>query len=178
MSTSDDMSSGNNTSSPELTMFLANEPFPTTEGLAGLDEACNADANKPANGGNFKAFVAAPNRLPDAPGCEHTLTADNDWVLAPNARYVNLDGELMFETNAIGIFDAYPEGSGVLNGGAVNFATALDKEWCFFEDAHCESWTSATGPVRVGWTRSYGGALLDGGELMCGSGLFVCVEQP
>lgn len=170
---------GNNISGASLTVFLSSSTYPTNGGLDGLDEACNADAAKPAGTGTFKALVGAPGRIPAAPGCDDTPTAENAWVLAPNTNYVTVDGEALFTTNDLGIFDdqGYPMGNATV-GGATNFATALDKNWCHFEEGDCSGWTSDMGQMRVGWTASYGGAFLDGGELQCGMALFVCVEQP
>ncbi|MEC9440334.1 MAG: DUF1554 domain-containing protein [Myxococcota bacterium] len=175
----EDMGGENNSTNGSLVVFLSSMSYATDVGLDGLDEACNADEARPAGSGTFKALVGAPGRIPDAPGCDDTPTANNAWVLAPNTSYVTVDGEALFTTNDLGIFDdqGYPMGNATV-GGATNFATALDKNWCHFEDDDCNGWSSDTGEMRVGWTASYGGAFLDGGGLQCGLALFVCVEQP
>ena len=69
-------------------------------GVSGADTKCNNDANKPSDGGTFKAFVSTDTRKSDG----------TDWVFASNQEYRYEDGTVVGTTNSLKIFETLSSG--------------------------------------------------------------------
>ena len=159
-----------------LYIFFSFREFEVGGGIDGADELCDIDRNKP-NAGKYRALIGSPMRHAGVPDCQQGQP--RDWVLNKNQRYINSNGDLVFETNNLAVNFDWPMAHTVSDEG-VNFASGIERDWCFAEDLNCGEWTDDEGgEMRVGWAKDDTEGFMSGGKVSCGRKLrLMCVEQP
>lgn len=74
-------------------------------GISGADQKCANDANKPTDGGTFKALVVSSTRRACTSAYCNTsgIGENSNWVMKANTTYKDLNGNELFTTNASAI---------------------------------------------------------------------------
>lgn len=149
-------------------------------GVTGADTLCSSDANKPTDGGTYKAVLvdASLNRRACASG-NCTVAAGNNisWALGANLTYLrSSDGTVIFTTNSAGIF-AFGTASASVDTGSNQYFTGLNSDWTL-NGSHCTSWTSNTGSGRIGSSDQTGSTMIENGGSGCNTSKnLLCAEQ-
>lgn len=148
-------------------------------GVAGADTICQSEY-----GSRYKALLVAEDgsrRACQSPDCSVGGIAEHvDWVLRPNATYLNEDDEPVFTANWNGIFafDTQQNPIGTFTGEAW---TGLDNGWTPPTTHTCDSWQSSTMVFLFGATgqiHAIGESSVSHGDYGCGEyARLYCVEQ-
>jgi hypothetical protein len=131
------------------------EPEVDFSGVAGADSLCMSDSAKPSGVTTAKAMlVDGVNRIAcTSSNCTTGGAAENvNWVLLPNATYLNAAGQTIGTTTSAGIFT-----STLSNAvSAVNSIawTGMTPTWTTDTGATCSAWTSDTVFGEGGYTDS------------------------
>ncbi len=148
-------------------------------GVTGADTLCSSDANKPTDGGTYKAVLvdASLNRRACSSANCTLVTENINWVLGANITYLrSLDGAVIFTTNSAGIFP-FGTASASTDTGSNQYFTGLSSNWTL-NGSHCTSWTSNTGSGRIGSSNQTGGTMIENGGGGCNtSKKLLCAEQ-
>lgn len=148
-------------------------------GVTGADTLCSSDANKPTDGGTYKAVLvdASLNRRACSSANCTLVTENINWVLGANITYLrSLDGTVIFTTNSAGIFP-FGTASASIDTGSDQYFTGLNSNWTL-NGSHCTSWTSNTGSGRIGSSDQTGGTMIENGGGGCNtSKKLLCAEQ-
>lgn len=100
--------------------------------IAGADTLCNGDANKPADGGTYQAFLAGTGR---------SANPLNNWVLKASTQYVRANtGVTIFTTNASSVFSFGSLTNSFADGEEKVYRTGLRSNW-ETSSRTCTSWT-------------------------------------
>ncbi|HMV76518.1 MAG TPA: DUF1554 domain-containing protein [Leptospiraceae bacterium] len=148
-------------------------------GIAGADSLCGTDANKPTDGGTYKAVIV--DALLSRRACSNancTLISENiNWVLGANLTYLRpTDGTAIFTTNSAGIFQ-FGTASASVDAGSYQYFTGLNTDWTL-NGSHCSSWTNSAGAGRIGASDQTGTGLISNGGGGCNTSKFLlCAEQ-
>ncbi|MBE7440021.1 MAG: DUF1554 domain-containing protein [Spirochaetales bacterium] len=155
-------------------------------GIAGLDNNCATDANKPAGGGTYKALVTdgTARRACTTPNCSSGTSEHFDWVLKPSTEYRRKDGTTVIgTTTANGVF-TFPLTNSVeiiANLVVTNaIVTGMNADWTSNAN-DCLNWTtnmhgnsSTVGTWDATNFTFIGGA---GTSSCANTHMLVCVEQ-
>lgn len=150
-------------------------------GTSGADSKCNADANKPANTGTYKALIAddaATRRACSSANCGTSGAAEHiDWVLYANTEYRRVNqSTVIFTTNSNGIF-VFGSAAG-WDGTGSSYNTGLNANWTTSGGNNCTSWTVGGGSGMQGLGNAAGGAMLANSSIGCASTVgLACVQQ-
>jgi hypothetical protein len=149
-----------------------------------MDAACMADANKPADGGTYKALVVSSVRTAcTSASCASAGEAEHlDWVLFPNTPYYRADGVTAIGTTTSVSTFAFPltntptAAVHSTQSGFPNGAT-----WITDAAQDCSNWTDGTAASSSSHGQSNQAsaiAFFPGGAGICTAvlGLY-CVEQ-
>lgn len=151
-------------------------------GTSGADAKCNADGNKPANTGTYKALIgddALNRRACSSANCGTSGAAEHiDWVLYANTEYRRVNQTtVIFTTNANGI---YIFGGAVTgwDGTGSSYNTGLNGDWTTSGGNTCTSWTVGGGSGMQGVGNSVGVNMLANSSIGCASTVgLACVQQ-
>ncbi|EED35397.1 conserved hypothetical protein [Luminiphilus syltensis NOR5-1B] len=102
-------------------------------GIAGADAKCNADANKPSDGGTYKAMLAGGGRS--------AAPTPSDWVLAADTKYFRPSGVYIAGTGPYVVF-SFPLVSAV-DPGVGRVWTGLLNNWTA-AGSTCDGWSGET----------------------------------
>ncbi|TGM64861.1 DUF1554 domain-containing protein [Leptospira meyeri] len=155
-------------------------------GIAGLDNNCQNDTNKPSGGGTYKALATdgVNRRACTTANCSGGTSEHIGWVLKPNKEYRRKDGTTVIgTTTANGVF-SFPLTNSVeilanlvITNGIV---TGMNADWTS-NASDCLDWTTNVGGNNstVGSWNETTSALIGGsGTSGCSNvHMLVCVEQ-
>lgn len=166
-------------SNAQLRVYLATTTFNgNLGGIAGADNSCNINANKPATG-TYKALLAdgVLRRACSSPNCT-SFNENVDWVFKPATTYYRTDGVTEIgKTNCAGVFE-FPLAIS-FSAGASAFFTGLQANWTT-GTACTGNWTVAGGSASYGSANATtSAAILNSTGAVCTSGTMaiMCVEQ-
>ncbi|MEI7013459.1 DUF1554 domain-containing protein [Leptospira licerasiae] len=155
-------------------------------GIAGVDNNCSTDANKPAGGGTYKALVTdgVNRRACTTASCSGGTSEHLDWVLKPNKEYRRKDGTTVIgTTTANGVFTFPLTNSVEILANLVvtnGIGTGMNADWTSNAN-DCSDWSTNAGGTSstVGTWDSTGSGLIGGaGTSGCSNThMVVCVEQ-
>ncbi|PKA03818.1 hypothetical protein CH375_14725 [Leptospira ellisii] len=155
-------------------------------GIAGIDNDCAADPNKPSGGGTYKALVSdgVNRRACTTASCSNGISENLNWILKPNKEYRRKDGTTVIgTTNASGIF-SFPLTNSpetlanlvVTNG----IATGFNADWTSNTN-DCADWSTnlaGTSSTVGTWDSTDSGLIGGGGTSGCSNThMTLCVEQ-
>ncbi len=141
-----------------------------SSGIAGADAKCNADANKPVDGGDFKAMLA---------GDERSASPQMDWVLTPGSSYFRVPSTFIARANASALFD-FPVATSL--GAGLRVWTGMEKNWTS-SATNCNNWTSgiSADKATVGGAAKTSAGLINVTTVGCAAtssvAALICVEQ-
>lgn len=167
-------------------MFATSSALTKNAGIAGADNNCATDANKPSGGGTYKALIADGDnrRACLTASCSGGTSEHIDWVLKPNKEYRRKDGTTVIgTTTANGVF-AFPLTNSVetlANIVITNaIATGLNADWTSNAN-DCSNWSTNAGGTSstIGtWDSTNSGLIGGAGTSGCSNThMVVCVEQ-
>lgn len=143
---------GNLLAQAQARAALPNQPaFTGTTGVAAADYLCNTDESKPIlpSGVLFKALIVAEGqRQACAYGNDNCTTPNGnniDWVMNPNANYLNTKNRIIGATNGAGVFTFNTTNLMAIVPSSFSSAmafTGLSENWLNTDYASCNSWTS------------------------------------
>ncbi|WP_167880813.1 DUF1554 domain-containing protein [Leptospira meyeri] len=116
-------------------------------GIAGADNKCSSDPNKPATG-TYKALLVddVNRRACTSINCTTGgIMEQIDWVLAPNASYESLNTSNFIFTS---------DGSGVFNNNLTNPFSAATGIWTGIKNNPSWDWQTDTSHTCSSWTDS------------------------
>ncbi|HMU83384.1 MAG TPA: DUF1554 domain-containing protein [Leptospiraceae bacterium] len=141
-------------------------------GVSGADTKCNADANKPANTGTYKALItdgAARVACTSANCATSGIAEHSDWVMYPATEYRQVNQTtVIFTTNANGIF-ILPGALAGWDGTASSFNSGFNSNWTASGGNHCTAWTIGGGSGMQGIGNSTSATMLQNASIGCGS---------
>ncbi|TDY72643.1 uncharacterized protein DUF1554 [Leptospira meyeri] len=167
-------------------MFATAGAATKNAGIAGLDNNCQTDTNKPSGGGTYKALVTdgVNRKACTTANCSGGTSEHIGWVLKPNKEYRRKDGTTVIgTTTANGVF-SFPLTNSVeilanlvITNGIV---TGMNADWTS-NASDCLDWTTNAGgnSTTFGTWDSTGSGLIGGvGTSGCSNvHMLVCVEQ-
>lgn len=157
-----------------------------SNGIAGADARCSADANKPSTG-TYKALLTDGTGSPNRRACLNANCSSGpsegiDWVLRANTAYFRADFTPIATTNANKIF-AFSLTNAIQGGASAGQTVWLDlgSDWRSVSTLHCGQWTIGSnvdsgGVVDPTLTNS---SAISGGSTTCNATTkkLYCVEQ-
>ncbi|MBX7057919.1 MAG: DUF1554 domain-containing protein [Leptospirales bacterium] len=155
-------------------------------GIAGLDNNCATDGNKPSGGGTYRALVSdgTNRRACTTASCSGGAGEHIAWVLQSNKEYRRKDGTTVIgTTTANGVFTFPLTNSVEILANLVvtnGIVTGLNADWTSNAN-DCLDWSTNLGgnSSTVGTWDSTGSGLIGGaGTSGCSNiHMLVCVEQ-
>ncbi|TGL69769.1 DUF1554 domain-containing protein [Leptospira kmetyi] len=167
-------------------MFATASAMTKNGGIAGVDNNCSTDGNKPSGGGTYKALITdgVNRRACTTASCSGGTSEQINWVLKPNKEYRRKDGTTIIgTTTANGIF-AFPLTNSVeilaniviTNG----IGTGMNADWTSNAN-DCSDWSTNAGGTSstVGtWDSTNSGLIGGAGTSGCSNThMTICVEQ-
>jgi len=155
-------------------------------GIAGVDNNCATDPNKPSGGGTYKALVVdgVNRRACSTASCSGGVSEHINWILKPSKEYRRKDGTTIIgTTSSNGVFTFPLTNSVEILANLVvtnGIATGLNADWTSNAN-DCLDWTTNLGgnSSTVGTWDSVSSGLIGGvGTSGCSNThMTVCVEQ-
>lgn len=153
-------------------------------GIAGADNLCDIDPNKPSGGGTYKAMIVdgTARVACTTANCSGGLGEQVDWVLKPSTTYYRADGITEIGiTNTLGLFtvpltNSYSEALGTSEPN--NLWLGFVADWTT-TGSHCTAWSNTAGGGRRGRRDSTDIQAIAYGSRPCSdiANALLCVEQ-
>lgn len=112
-------------------------------GIAGADQKCSMDANKPIQG-TFKVFLSdtVDRRACSTANCSGGETEHLDWVMKPNMTYVRAsDNVTIGVTNNLGLLTSQTNSA---SSSAITTWLGFNANWTTEPALHCSDWMDGT----------------------------------